>query len=83
MNGPRELSRTEFDQRNLRYGGDLWDEDQIWRRCFSDKRVKRARYSFMGTGLWVEVEVEIDGKWETAMAYDGRPDLVFKEKRIS
>lgn len=43
-----------------RLGGDLWNQDNIWRRAFRQYPTAiTAGYDYIGTGLWVDVTLRM------------------------
>jgi hypothetical protein len=66
-----QVTRAQFVDMPSKFGGDLWNVWKLWNVCFSNAGVQAARYSSIGTGLWVDVELLINGTWQRATAYDG------------
>lgn len=43
-----------------RLGGDLWNQDNIWRKAFAvAPEATAARYDYLGTGLWCDVTLTL------------------------
>lgn len=60
-----EWSREEYEaaMRDQVYGGDFWNYWAIVRAAFRDESVEHVRWGSVGTGLWVDVQVSVNGQW--------------------
>jgi hypothetical protein len=66
----REAWDARVAARQEVYGGDFWNQDKLWRAGFDGFRDASAiRYDYLGTGLWADVEISVNGQWIARRIY--------------
>lgn len=66
----KTVTREEFQNMPVKFGGDLWNQWKLWDACFSNADVTKARYKYhSGTGLAQDVELLINGAWIQTRIY--------------
>lgn len=68
----RSETRQSFENRPHRMHGDFWNPDQLAFAAFRDPAVQAYRCSFLGSGMWADVTVLIDGRWTPRRLHRGQ-----------